>query len=173
MSAKTKAKKKATIPAPKPVMQHLSVNYRLHTHVDREGTGEYDGDDVSHDMDGPFGLTREDGGSWDFIVPGELQPSYWVVWVRYSTGDSFSSSRGCVAWIDAYRTREDALHVIEALRAHNHEERNAKGNLTGNYKWICKVRLPSDKSTREISVTPWTGYFEGVESIELRECQVS
>lgn len=68
----------------------------------------------------------------------------YVVYVRYSTGNSFGSTSGCGHIVGVYKTLEEADKIYNQIL--NHE-------FSG--------------------YTPWIGYFENLESVDYQQFKVN
>jgi hypothetical protein len=104
------------------------------------------------------GLTRK-AGYWDtFEIPKAWEgKEVFVVWVVYSTGDSFShSENGSSEGIGIYSTLEEAQGVKEMIEADD----KAKSHACG---YSFSLVLPSGQKLS----TPWKGYFESLTTVEI------
>lgn len=78
----------------------------------------------------------------------------WVVYMIYSSGDSFGSSTGNgeVLWV--FKTEEDAIRAKEAIKE---QERNSSINFNTANGQLVKMSNPA-----------W-GYFENVSSVNIEK----
>lgn len=96
----------------------------------------------------------------DISVPynPEKDTDYYLLYVVYSTGDSFGHDSGNnVEYIGLYT--EDELHIAKEneRRIEAHDQKK-KGNL--------KLLVPNKNTEFDIFV-PWHGYFESLDYIEI------
>jgi len=136
----------------------VRIDYRSFSHVTRErrGDDEWDQDDLSHDLSVRGLRVVQERESWDFVVVPPAQDTYWLVWYRYSTGDSFHHEDGCHAFVHLCKTRADAEFLVKFIE-------NAARVKTDNFRDL-EVHLPSGDEAR---VNPgWNGYFEQFESAD-------
>ena len=142
---------------------YVAVKYDSHSYVTRprRSDDEWDADDVAFDMT-PRGLRRvSEREWWEFVVPAPALPSYWLVWYRYSTGDSFHREDGRWTFVHLCRTREDAEYLTRKLE---HAGRNE--DHLDSFKDV-EYELPSGDVA---SVFPtWRGYFETFEGADYEE----
>ena len=99
------------------------------------------------------GLRKVSSGSYfDLIVAAPAQKQYYLVWVRYGTGDSFHQNDGRISFVHLCKSRADAEFLTSKLKM-------IKGHKT--------VTLPSGD---KVSVSPdWEGYFESFEGAEYEQ----
>ena len=82
----------------------------------------------------------------EFEIEGEKLPKHlYVVYVRYSTGDTFGRTDGCGCIVGVYRTRAKAEKV---------------------YKSIEDGTYAIDKKGKKTYI-PWEGYFERFEGVHM------
>lgn len=82
-----------------------------------------------------------------------------VVWVEYSTGDSFgSSTRGSTEAIGVFRDRASAEELAAALR------KTADRDTDVDYSSSFSVTT-TDGQTINVEYMPWLGYFERLENV--------
>lgn len=109
------------------------------------------------------GLARGEG-SETFEIPDEWagNPLY-VVWLVYSTGDSFGHDEGNYAeGIGIFNNKEDADEAKRLI-----EEDNRKGFEYGNNK--NHVVLPNG---HRIYTGSWKGYFESLDYCNVETCRI-
>lgn len=82
------------------------------------------------------------------FVP-EYGKEYYLLYVVYSTGDSFNSNDdGGIEFIDLYEDQKIGEDNLERIRKH-HEEQDSKS-----------LFLINEQGNKHKVHTPWTGYFE-------------
>lgn len=87
----------------------------------------------------------------EFVLAGKRLPKQvYVVYVRYSTGDTFGHTDGCGTIVGCYRTREQAEKIYKAI------EDGTYGTSKGKKDW-----------GKDYISTPWIGYFERLEGVHL------
>jgi hypothetical protein len=136
----------------------IKVDSRVYSHVTRErrGDDQWDADDLAHDLTIRGLRVVQERESWDFVVKPPAQETYWLVWYRYSTGDSFHHETGCHAFVHLCKTREDAEFLVKFIEDAGRVKTHSFHDL--------EVYLPSGDEAR---VDPrWNGYFESLESAD-------
>ena len=100
----------------------------------------------------------------DISVPydPDKNTDYYLLYVIYSTGDSFGHDSGSgVEYIGLYT--EDELSIAEENKRRIEEHnRTKKGKL--------KLIIPNNSTEFDIYV-PWHGYFESLDDIEIKAVQ--
>lgn len=150
---------------------------------ERNQDDEWDNDDTAIDTT-ILGVetskeSQEKAGYNETIVPFEVVDGkdYYLVYVTYSTGDSFHREDGVVRYIDLYETREKAEKTAKVIQDHY--------NLSDNERrWNAKPVKPP-KSYNEFSLkyrnevgeevdlhVSWTGYFERLSGITVQKVQL-
>lgn len=86
----------------------------------------------------------------------------WILVVRYSTGDTFSSSHGNWKIIDGYKNQMDATRIGQIIRDNPTDqnvlqEKLKKDKLGENFKHFYAV---------------WVGYFDRLEDVEIHEMTI-
>ncbi len=136
----------------------------------REETSEVDPDDkwsrasthTDHNIQGFNVFSERHFG--DVMVPYEPEKgmNYYLLYVVYSTGDSFGSDSGdSVEYIGLY-TEEELDVAKENERRIEEQNRNQKSKL--------KLLVPNDQDQFDIYV-PWQGYFESLDYTNIAEIQ--
>ena len=98
----------------------------------------------------------EQGGDIISSIKAKSGEKVWVVWVEYSTGDSFGNSHcGSTEAIAIFKDIDAAEELVKALE-------NSKRDSDDNF--YCET---SDGQIIKIDYTPWTGYFETLEEVHL------
>lgn len=148
------------------MVNYIRVLYNEYTEVTRvaDSDDEWNRDDTSTTysignvrvvperewFDFPVGFTPERG------------ESYWLVYVVYSTGDSFGyDENGGIEFIDLYRTLEEAQAVVDAI------EENDRG--ANEYSIPIRNSVGDEYN---LSCSAWTGYFENLTYAEARQVTV-
>lgn len=83
--------------------------------------------------------------------PGDL---LYLLWVEYSTGDSFGTSRGNFCEVGVYDDEEKAKHIASLIRDD------------------CKIKKDEptilvDMDGVNVSTTTWKGYFERLQDVHI------
>ena len=129
---------------------------------DGQEYGEWS-ENTTHDISG-FQVVN-DGEISDLEVAFELNNgTYFLLYVLYSSGDLFGHSWGNIEYVGLYKSYEDAQ--VNALRIKEHYHLYKGGN--GNWEDAFTVKLISPSGNEFNMHVPWTGYFERIESIEIR-----
>lgn len=135
----------------------IKINYDRHEYLTREACPEDDWDrgDTAADIS-IHGEVAD--GYHDIDAPFDVEPEvvYYLVWANYNTGDSFGSDHNRVEFIDLFKTKELAEDCADIARA------------AGRYNYIF-TRENGRSCTQSI---PWNGYFESLNSIEVKEVEL-
>lgn len=147
---------------------HIKINHTQHTEVTREGTGEWDGDDIEHSHDFNGFRVVKSNDIWDFILNKHPRNNeHYLVYVLYSTGDSFGSENNCLSMIAFEAEYMDAKAVRDAIEADYIEYRKS-----GEYGYKpLEIVLPKSKRTITVGTGTWKGFFEGMNSVNLLPMQ--
>jgi hypothetical protein len=86
----------------------------------------------------------------------EANKDYFLLYALYSTGDSFHYEDNVIAFIDLYKTQEDALVVKDILSKSKEYSAKVKDNEGNILTYNC----------------PWLGYFERLRSLEIESIQL-
>jgi hypothetical protein len=102
----------------------------------------------------------------DLSVNFEVKPGvpYYLVYVEYSTGDSFGHSRGNPHFVELY---EEMSQAEEAAKAIREDYDNDKDSYEFKPVTIPFKHSDGTVGTREESTYRWKGYFESLESIQV------
>jgi len=160
------------------------VHSRYNTWVTRErdDSDEWDNDDTSTDVT-VLGVEtekerRESTMYRDIVVPFEVVPGkdYYLVYVTYSTGDSFHHEEGEVNYVELFETREKAEKLAQIINVHY--------SFSGNeQRWSDKgTKAPKGYSEHELTYhneegremklyVNWTGYFERMTCVTVQKVQ--
>ena len=139
----------------------LEVNYDSYTDVTRHADPDerWDGDDLAYSQT-IHGYSIHNKNSYGETFPMVSEPdknkTYWLVYVNYSTGDSFHHKTGCICFVDIFENASDAEHLAKLL------EEDAKTEDL-DFKPL-KVKFPSGIE-KEICTSTWKGYFETLENV--------
>ena len=144
--------------------QYLNIDDERRTVVTRErsSSDRWDADDLHHDLVSINGYTCVSKNEYFEVtcdvVPEDNAAVYLVV-VRHSTGDSFHSETGCIQYVAAYGTRENAERVAKAIVDHDE-------NRGDSDRYRITVTL-ANGTVDTISASAWTGYFERLERVDI------
>ena len=142
----------------------LKVEYESRTDVTRHSDPDerWDGDDLAHSqyING-YSVHDKDVYGETFPMKGkpDLNKTYWLVYVNYSTGDSFHHETGCITFVDVFENANDADALARIL------EKDYENKDKYDYKPL-NVKLPSGFE-KEIYTGTWKGYFERLESVRV------
>lgn len=143
---------------------YLSVKFDSYETVIRSAHRDKWGrDDTRTTWDAQYLKAVSDQESWDVIAPWDLKAgeSALVVYVIYSTGDSFGRSEcGSVEVIDVFKTTELAQACIGAVRKTDRRYPAPGSKGLDSAKWVRE-----DNSMGKLEYTPWNGYFECLEDV--------
>ena len=136
---------------------HIQSEVYTETTRERDINDEWDGGEISktHNI---LGFT------WGVDIYGDLQTDlypqpnkeYYLVYVDYDTGDSFSVSRGERFYVQLYENKEKAQRLCEKIRTFNYLNRGQTNlevefNCSKTYQIYC----------------PWIGYFEHFNYVDI------
>jgi hypothetical protein len=158
----------------------IDVVSKTYTDVTRERVPDerWDADDLAHHTS-IYGVRSteikdREAVYGDMVTPFEVVDGedYYLVYVTYSTGDSFHNENGCVNYIDLFKTRAKAEACAKAIEEHYKLSDNAT-------RWNAKkVKPPKGYSEwtltylneegKEVSThVSWAGYFERLEYVTV------
>jgi len=86
----------------------------------------------------------------------------YLVIARHTTGDSFHHETGCIEYVAAYGTWENAERVAKAIVDHDEN----RGENRGDDRYRITVTLENG-TVDTISTSAWTGYFERLEQVGI------
>ena len=165
-------------------MPEIKIIYDQYSEITnyRNPDNEWDKDDSYHDYN-IKGVAKNSKHVYGEIVsvPFELDPSrvYHVLYVIYSTGDSFSrKENGAIEFIGVYEDLEQAQENKKRIKEHHkiYEDLKEWGLSPKERKKLKK----KNKGFEEYSVmlvengqeyklhVPWHGYFERLSEIEIK-----
>lgn len=158
------------------------VHYEANTWVsrNRDESDQWDNDDTVTDTT-VLGVEtekeqRERQIYADIAVPFEVisGKDYYLVYVTYSTGDSFHHEEGSVNFIELFETREKAEQLAKLIEEHYSFSDNEQ-------RWNEQKKKPPkgysqfnliyhNEEGREMSLhVGWTGYFERLTSVTVEK----
>lgn len=160
---RTKKKEEAKLPE-----YPIKISYSCFTEITREADPEekFSGEESRSDysFDGTFSLAKT--SYFDFVLhePPVADKKYYLVYVRYSTGDSFNRRDGELCMVEFLDEYEDAIALRNAIQK-DYDKYDRHGYNPSAYSF--KMTLP--KSGRELTVSTgtWKGYFEVMESVDF------
>lgn len=113
---------------------------------------------------------------FDLIIEKDFdlnKPCY-LVFVEYSSGDSFGEERGCLEYIKVFKTKEEAeLFKVNLNKLEEYADSNFKNEklnpklfekIDTKYSCIRKFEYFGEKFC-----LPYGGYFDNLEKIEIKE----
>lgn len=142
----------------------LRIETTSHTEVVREADPdqEWDGDDLAHyySVEGWTAQNKDSYGT-TFPMEGKIDKNktYWLVYVIYSTGDSFHRESGCFEAVHVFEDANDADALAEALK------KDYENKDDYNYEPL-NVNLPSGREI-EVYTGTWKGFFESLEGVHV------
>jgi hypothetical protein len=150
-------------------MKYFKVLYDTYTH----SVGGYDPDDEwSRDStEGTVtvkGIKEVDEKSYSdlFLSDGPLDKVY-LLWCEYTTGDSFGRDGGQFEGVMLHRNLDAARENARRIRAHN------EGEGKGHGKNAYTVTLLTDEGEEFKCDTPWNGFFETLDSVNIELVSLS
>lgn len=159
-------------------LYHVNVLDDSYTEVTREAEpGErWDGDDTytSHNIRG-IELSKEYGDLTLGYKP-EAGKMYYLLYVIYSTGDSFHREEGRIEVIDLYRTEEEAYENVKLMKEHYELYRSGWFDKQKSRKMqlsAYSVELKNHEGKEFMFHCPYVGYFDRLSSIEVESVQLA
>lgn len=132
--------------------------------------------DEPEDSDEPYSYNGQTGGNYQILraslTPGfrdrfdaeediEIGDEVAVVWVSYSTGNTFGSSGGCGQIVCVTKDIDLAMRAYDWI---------TEDNYHGSKKNVAQPPWPS--ALGEEPVRDWVGYFESLESKNIETFRV-
>lgn len=131
----------------------------------RDPDDKWDGDDTytSHHIQG-FLPVKGEKEFRDLDIPFKVSKdkTYYLLYVIYSTGDSFHHEEGCIEFIDLYQTKDKAEIAAKAIE--KHYEKNKEYNI-GKDRY--SLPLTRDDLSKIVVCPPWIGYFDRLTSVNV------
>lgn len=143
---------------------YIHIERSEHSTVTREGQGEWDNDDLDfrHDIHG-FSVVEKEN-YWDFVMTENPKgKTLELVYVLYSTGDSFHHEENRISLVGLYETYQDAKFVMDFIES-DYREFMKKDNY--DHK-PSKLVLPVSGKTEDIYTGTWKGYFERLTEVNI------
>jgi hypothetical protein len=117
------------------------------------------------------GILRDDKYP-DACTSSEIESSnepFYLVWVEYSTGDSFGrSERGRVEVIDIFEKGEDADKVAAAIEEHDKLRSKFNARWGDERREIPnEIKVEISGGTYALPDIPWSGYFESFDAVNI------
>lgn len=148
-------------------MFYVRILHEDHSTITREGTGEWDGDDIDHEhFFYGFEVSKENK-FWDFILNEDpTGKEYYLVYVLYSTGDSFHTENNCLCMLEFLDSYEDARTLVIAIET---DDRNYTKDTDGYPHKSLEIKLPKSGRTISVNTGTWKGYFEHFSSVRMEK----
>lgn len=144
---------------------HVRIVKHDNYEITREHTeSEWDGDDIAHSWDVQGFEVVGEKDSWDFIVNEKPEGLWYLVCAFYSTGDTFHHETGEISLVTFTKHRADAEEILLAIG----EDYKRFLNRDKHERRPLKVFLPVSKRVEDIYTGTWKGYFERLESAEVK-----
>lgn len=146
---------------------YVDIERDCDTSVTREGdpNDRWDGDDLYHEhtIKGYRIVTKAQIG--DFTLTEKPEGPWYLVYVLFSTGDSFHCEENCINLVSFVKNKEDAEEIKRGIeedykhyvKTHQHD-----------YKPL-KILLPKTNRVIDIYTGTWKGYFERFNLVDI-EC---
>jgi hypothetical protein len=162
-------------------MWYVEIMDQHSGYVTREAdhNDEWDADDISY-THSVMGIRTVEEGYSDVTVPFEVVEGkeYYLVYVTYSTGDSFHHEEGCVRYIDLFESFDKANALAKAIETHysfsDNEQRWADKKVKppkGYKEWTLSYKNEADQEI-ETHVS-WAGYFERMSNVTVERVRKS
>ena len=123
---------------------YLKVDYHSDTDITRpsDPDDKWDADDLAHSQSiNGYQIHTNSKGSWNFVLNKEpkIKQPFYLVYVNYSTGDSFHRETGCIEFVDVFESEKDADALVDILdKDYSKFEKSDKHDYSP-----LKVSLPS------------------------------
>lgn len=103
-------------------------------------------------------ISKSDSKYFDLITEYDLNKdeSYYLVYVTYETGDSFGSSKGNIEYIHLFKDENLAFDLCRKIQ-----------NEEKEFTRIDFINDAGDKIHTHNNL--WSGYFEELESVDVKE----
>lgn len=105
------------------------------------------------------GIKLSKAGDLEVSFKPIIGQTYFLLYVLYSTGDSFGHDSGNIEFIGLYRTDEVAKRNAERIRK-SREDYEKKCDVAS-----FSVELETGAGKLYKTNTPWNGYFESLEDV--------
>ena len=142
----------------------LNVNYSSYSYVTNAGDPDdsFSRDSTASDSN-PTSVSLCVDKESTLAVPfeGEKNDDVYLLWITYTTGDSFGSDSGNFLPIAVFKTMEKAEAAKSIIKLHDFLE--SSNALTNEFSVFINDELGFENC---ISAT-WAGYFESLDSIEI------
>ena len=96
-------------------------------------------------------------GDLDVAYEIDEDKNYYLLYVLYTTGDSFGYDEGRIEFVGLYRTAEEADANVDRIEKH----------CSDNGNEMFTVELISPSGTKYKCHTPWKGYFNSIDDIRV------
>lgn len=140
---------------------------KSYTEVTRESDPDdrWDADDT-YTSNNIVGIKFSEGYSDLNAIPFEILPDkdYYLLYVIYSTGDSFSHHEGQIDYVELYEDRSLAEASAKMIED-DYKEWRKKEN-----KW--NVEILNSRGEMFQFYCPWKGYFERLTSVEVENVRL-
>lgn len=132
----------------------------------------WDADDTSTTWRAPDKISLSKPDTWNFEtddLPWEVKAgdTIFMVWLQYSTGNSFGRNDGeyheVVGW---YQNVDDAIKCQTAIE---NEDPNYRFEEGGN---TIQVPTFDGQATRKLYTGSWKGYFESLDDVQVETVRV-
>jgi hypothetical protein len=145
---------------------NVSILRREYEEVTREHDpeDEWDADDFYH-IHEIEAFEVDPSGMGDFTVSEFPTGTWHLVCVFYSTGDSFHCEENCLSMVAFVKNKIDAEIIVNAIND-DYNQYVKKGEW--KYEPL-KVHLPVSNIDTEIYSGTWKGYFESLNSVDIKE----
>jgi len=102
-----------------------------------------------------------DKESFDTIVPFNVKfgEYYYVVYVEYDTGDSFSRTYSTIKLVDVYDNQKLAEETAEQIKKHSLAYKNGQAGSS--------VPIVNPAGKKYEIYAPWCGYFEKLVKVHI------
>jgi hypothetical protein len=159
MIKKTKNLKRiSTIHKPKYTNVYVVDNSYSHVTQEADPDDAWSADSTSTDHN-ILGLTFKNNGNF-LNVPFKIEASksYFLLYVIYSTGNSFSNHDGAIDFIELYEDYDSALRASKIIQRDRSADYNIEifNSLGFKYKISCS----------------WKGYFENLQDVCIKEVKL-
>lgn len=151
---------------------YIKINREMFSDVTRNAdqNEEWDADDLYHTHVIHGFKIVDKSSSWDFILNEKPEGKWYLVCAFYSTGDSFHTESNCLELVSFVKHIDDANTILAEIN--NDYRKYTEHKYDFNYKISpLKIILPITNKEHDVYTNTWKGYFDRLESVEIRSLE--
>lgn len=133
---------------------HVAVDYTEEVEVTRQGDPDdrWDADDLHSSVTVNGLRVVPDDSTWEFVLVPPIANPYYLVSVKYSTGDSFHHESGLRAFVSLVSSMKDAKLIKKAIEQNDNDVYGFDVTLSNGTK-------------HHVDAGQWYGYFESMDGV--------